>query len=75
MISDFVMQTLDKNLIAKIDLEKEKNTAFYSLVIGNSGNTETMECFNHNWFYNMNDSKSSRHLVEQLHKIRIRESK
>lgn len=75
MISDFVMQTLDKNLIAKIDLEKEKNTAFYSLVIGNSGNTETMACFNHNWFYNMNDSKSNRHLVEQLHKVRIRESK
>lgn len=75
MISDFVMQTLDKNLIAKIDLEKEKNTAFYSLVIGNSGNTETMACFNHNWFYNMNDSKSNRHLVEQLHKVRIHESK
>lgn len=75
MISDFLMQTLDKNLLAKIDLEKEKNTAFYSLVIGNSGNTKTMECFNHNWFYNMNDSKANRYLVEQLQKIRTRESK
>jgi len=72
MISDFVMANLPRNLIDAIEVEKEKNTDFYSLVIGTSGNQDTIDCFNHNWSYNTNDIHASRHLVEQLHSIKMR---
>jgi uncharacterized protein with von Willebrand factor type A (vWA) domain len=72
MISDFVMANLPRNLIDAIEVEKEKNTDFYSLVIGTSGNQGTIDCFSHNWSYNTNDIHASRHLVEQLHSIKTR---
>ena len=72
MISDFVMANLPDDLIDAIKAEKEKNTDFYSLVIGTSGNQGTIDCFNHNWSYNTNDIHASRHLVEQLHSIKTR---
>lgn len=72
MISDFVMANVPRNLIDAIEVEKEKNTDFYSLVIGTSGNQGTIDCFNHNWSYNTNDIHASRHLVEQLHSIKMR---
>lgn len=70
MISDFVMANLSDDLSLAIEAEKNKNTSFYSLVIGNSGNKNTIECFNHNWLYDMSDSHASRHLIEQLQKIK-----
>ena len=72
MISDFVMADLPNDLIDAIEAEKEKNTDFYSLVIGTSGNQGTINSFNHNWSYNTNDIHASRHLVEQLHSIKMR---
>ena len=70
MISDFVMGTLPDDLVKAIEAEKEKNTDFYSLVIGSGGNAGTIDCFNHNWLYNTSDAHAQRHLVEQLHAIR-----
>lgn len=70
MISDFVMQALNKELADKIETEKKKNTVFYSLTIGDSGNKETIQCFNHNWFYDMNSPQAGRHLAEQLNEVR-----
>lgn len=72
MISDFVMANLPSDLINAIEVEKKKNTDFYSLVIGTSGNQSTIDCFSHNWSYNTNDIHASRHLVEQLHSIKTR---
>ena len=72
MISDFVMGSLPNNLVDSINAEKEKNTEFYSLVIGTSGNQSTIDCFNHNWQYDTADPHASRHLVEQLHSIKTR---
>lgn len=72
MISDFVMGSLPETLVKSIEEEKKKNTDFYSLVIGSSGNQGTIACFNHNWVYDTNDSNASRHLVEQLQKIKKR---
>lgn len=69
MISDFVMQALNKELADKIETEKKKNTVFYSLTIGDSGNKETIQCFNHNWFYDMNSPQAGRHLAEQLNEV------
>lgn len=70
MISDFVMQALNKELADKIETEKKKNTVLYSLTIGDSGNKETIQCFNHNWFYDMNNPQAGRHLAEQLNEVR-----
>ena len=72
MISDFVMADLTDDLVTAIEQEKEKNTGFYSLVIGESGNKNTIACFNHNWLYDTNDTRASRHLVEQLHELKTR---
>ena len=66
MISDFCMGNLGEDLTQKIKAEQENKTDFYSLVIGTSGNCNAIECFNHNWSYNMNDTNASRHLVENL---------
>ena len=73
MISDFVMGNLSADLVTAIETEKEKNTDFYSLVIGASGNNNTIACFNHNWLYDTSDTRASRHLVEQLHELKTRE--
>ncbi|MGP1438418.1 MAG: VWA domain-containing protein [Treponema sp.] len=70
MISDFVMNNLSDDLNLAIEAEKNKNTSFYSLVIGNTGNNNTIACFDHNWIYNTNDSHASRHLIEQLQQIK-----
>ena len=72
MISDFVMGNLSDDLVTAIEQEQEKNTGFYSLVIGASGNKNTIACFNHNWLYDTNDTRASRHLVEQLHELKTR---
>lgn len=72
MISDFVMANISSDLTDAVEAEKQKNTDFYSLVIGTSGNQETIGCFNHNWSYDTTDIHASRHLVEQLHSIKMR---
>ena len=45
MISDFLMGNISEELRNQIEAEKAKNTCFYSLVIGNSGNNNAIECF------------------------------
>ncbi|MBO6177106.1 MAG: hypothetical protein J6O39_06150, partial [Treponema sp.] len=72
MISDFVMGSLPDDLVKSIEEEKKKNTDFYSLVIGSSGNQGTIACFNHNWVYDIKDINASRHLAEYLHGIKKR---
>lgn len=73
MISDFTMNNLPADLIQSIKAEQEKHTDFYSLVIGTSGNKNTIACFNHNWIYDTNDRHAARRLVEQLHTIKTRQ--
>ena len=74
MISDFVMQTLDNDIKAQIESAQEDNTNFHSLVIGSSGNNAAINCFNHNWVYDVNNPQANRHLVEQIHEIRTHNS-
>lgn len=74
MISDFVMQTLDNDIKTQIESAQKDNTNFYSLVIGSSGNNAAINCFNHNWVYDANNSHANRHLVEQIQKIRMHDS-
>lgn len=74
MISDFVMQSLDNDIKAQIESAQEDNTNFHSLVIGSSGNNAAINCFNHNWFYDANNPQANRHLVEQIHEIKMHDS-
>ena len=74
MISDFVMQSLDNDIKAQIKSAQENNTNFHSLVIGTSGNNGTINNFNHNWVYDVNNPQANRHLVEHIHEIRTHNS-
>lgn len=74
MISDFVMQSLDNDIKAQIKSAQENNTNFHSLVIGTSGNNGTINSFNHNWVYDVNNPQANRHIVEQIHEIRTHNS-
>lgn len=74
MISDFVMQTLDNDIKTQIESAQKDNTNFHSLVIGSSGNNAAINCFNHNWVYDVNNPQANRHLVEQIHEIKMHDS-
>ena len=74
MISDFVMQSLDNDIKSQIESAQEDNTNFHSLVIGSSGNNAAINCFNHNWFYDVDNPQANRHLVEQHHEIKMHDS-
>ena len=74
MISDFVMQTLDNDTKVQIESAQKDNTNFHSLVIGSSGNNAAINCFNHNWVYDVNNPQANRHLVEQIHEIKMLDS-
>jgi len=54
MVSDFVMPGFDEQTRNKINAAKENKTKFHSLVIGDSGNKNTIEEFDSNWAYNAN---------------------
>ena len=69
MISDFVMNALPDEVLKSIETQKEQSTLFYSLTIGGS-TTSTINCFNHNWSYNLHDPNASRRLVEQINTIK-----
>lgn len=71
VISDFVMQSLNDEMKTQIEAEQERNTIFHSLAIGNSGNDAAINSFNHNWFYDANNPQANRHLVEQIHEIKM----
>lgn len=74
MISDFVMQSLNNDIKTQIESAQKDNTNFHSLVIGSSGNNAAINCFNHNWVYDVNNPQANRHLVEQIHEIKMHDS-
>jgi len=66
MVSDFVMSGFDGETQQKILSAKENKTKFHSLVIGNSGNRQTIAEFDNNWVYNSNDSNRAITLVKNI---------
>lgn len=57
MISDFVMGSLDSEVMKKITLAKENKNSFYSLAIGNMFLHERLrEVFDNEWVYNPKNS-------------------
>ena len=75
MVSDFVMGGLPSGLEEEIKSEQEKETGFYSLVIGSDGNKQTLEVFNENWNYNPGNPGAQKELVCQLDTLRRRKTK
>lgn len=69
MISDFVMDTLEENLLNVIQKQKDCQTKFYALTIGATGNNEVINGFDRCWIYNQNDPNSCRFLSGQLYEI------
>ncbi len=67
-ISDFVLKDFDPDIIKKIEIEKQKKTDFYSLVIGNNKNK--IDIFTHNWNYNTESQNANLHLVEYLEEFK-----
>lgn len=69
LVSDFVMDGLSQQLVDAIKEQQGNGTRFFSLVIGESGNTETISCFDENWCYDPSARGSMAHLVRQLRKL------
>jgi uncharacterized protein with von Willebrand factor type A (vWA) domain len=69
MVSDFVMSGFDEQTKNQIIAAKEKKTKFHSLVIGQSGNKNTIEEFDSNWVYNSNNSGCVLQLVKDINGI------
>ena len=63
-----------KVILLRTENPTENNTNFHSLIIGASGNNGAINSFNHNWFYDANNPQANRHLVEQIHEIKMHNS-
>jgi len=75
MISDFVMGNLPENLVSQIKAEQEKDTFFYSLVIGQSENNKVIEYFNDNITYNPYDESSRQEFYKKIRQIAVKRKK
>lgn len=69
MVSDFVMPIVDKKIVSQIEDCKNNDINFYSLLIGKTGNSDVISCFNKNWFYDVSAQNSQERLVEQLETV------
>jgi len=69
MVSDFIMPDFDEQTKKQINIAKENKTKFHSLVIGNSENKNTIECFDSNWIYNANNKACILQLVRDINGI------
>jgi len=69
MVSDFVMSGFDAQTVNQINAAKENKTRFHSLVIGDSGNKNTINEFDSNWVYNTNNSERVIQLVKDINGI------
>lgn len=75
MISDFVMGSLPANIVSSIETEKKNGTFFYSLVIGQSANDQTIACFNENINYNPYNEYSRQDFYKKIHTMSTRKVK
>lgn len=69
MVSDFIMPSFNKITQEKIKTAKANETKFHSLVIGNSKNPATIQDFDNNWFYDVNNPHSTLTLVKNIHNM------
>jgi len=70
MVSDFIMDVLSNEIIAKIETAKENKTRFHSLTISDKANMNVIKQFNHNWVYNTKSDSQNEALVKQLNELK-----
>ena len=69
VVSDMIMGNLSESVKTNIRSQQAKETKFYSLLVGNSGNKNVIEVFDENWSYNINSRDAMHHLVRQTYKL------
>ena len=69
VVSDMIMGNLSESVKTNIRSQQAKETKFYSLLVGNSGNKNVIEVFDENWSYNINSHDAMHHLVRQTYKL------
>ena len=69
VVSDMIMGNLSESLQTNIRSQQAKETKFYSLLVGNSGNKNVIDVFDENWSYNINSRDAMHHLVRQTYKL------
>lgn len=69
VVSDMIMGNLSESVKTNIRSQQAKETKFYSLLVGNSGNKNVIDVFDENWSYNINSHDAMHHLVRQTHKL------
>jgi uncharacterized protein with von Willebrand factor type A (vWA) domain len=69
MVSDFVMPGFDEQTTIQTRVAKEEKTKFHSLVIGDSGNKNTIDEFDTNWVYNTNNKDCVLQLVRDINSL------
>jgi uncharacterized protein with von Willebrand factor type A (vWA) domain len=72
VVSDFVMSGFDEATKNQIITTKKNKTKFHNLVIGDSGNKNTIEEFDSNWVYNTNNRDCILQLVKDINGIYLR---
>lgn len=75
MISDFVMALLPQDITSSIKTEQDNGTFFYSMVIGNSTNNQTIECFDENISYNPYSESSRQEFCRKINEIAVTKRK
>ena len=75
MISDFVMGSLPQNIALSIKAEQQNGTSFYSLVIGNSANSQTTAVFDENISYNPYNEISRQEFYRKIREIAEKKKK
>jgi uncharacterized protein with von Willebrand factor type A (vWA) domain len=71
MVSDFVMPGFDEQTRNQINTARENKTKFHSLVIGESGNKNTIEEFDSNWVYDTENYDCLLQLTRNVNEISI----
>jgi uncharacterized protein with von Willebrand factor type A (vWA) domain len=71
VVSDFVMPAFDEDTQEKIKAAQNNKTKFHSLVIGNSGNQNAIQSFDHNWTYDTSNPQNVLKLVKDIQSIAI----
>ncbi|MFM2376195.1 MAG: hypothetical protein RLZZ165_1292, partial [Bacteroidota bacterium] len=69
MVSDFIMATLTRGMVQKIEEAKTQKTRFHSLTISNNPNVNVIQQFDHNWNYNTKGTNQNESLIKQLRSI------
>lgn len=69
MVSDFIMPSMPREIVASVETEKANGTNFYSLVIGCSANYNATKVFNDTLIYNPYSEEGRKSFARQIKQI------